>query len=179
MKSKVRVAGHGLHPMLIAFPLGLLGISPLWDILRLATDKVSWGNIGYWTIVAGVLSAVVAAIPGFVDWIAIPKNTRAKTIGVWHMVTNLVVLALFAISLWLRQSTPGGHEAAGLSAFLPAWLGVAMSLVSAWFGGELVERLGMSVDEGANLNAPSSLKAGGKGRPAPSPKVTTRPVSRA
>ncbi|HEY0707968.1 MAG TPA: DUF2231 domain-containing protein, partial [Polyangia bacterium] len=61
--------------------------SPLWDILRLTTDKVSWGNIGYWTIVAGVLSAVVAAIPGFVDWIAIPKNTRAKTIGVWHMVT--------------------------------------------------------------------------------------------
>jgi uncharacterized membrane protein len=178
MKSKVRVAGHGLHPMLIAFPLGLLGISPIWDILRLTTGKASWGNIAYWTIIAGVLSAVVAAIPGFVDWLAIPKGTRAKTVGVWHMGTNLVVLALFGISLWLRRTTPGGHEAAGTLAFIPAWLGVGFSLVSAWFGGELVERLGVSVDESADLDAPSSLKhEGGPARP-PAPSVT-RPISRA
>ncbi|HEY0712720.1 MAG TPA: DUF2231 domain-containing protein [Polyangia bacterium] len=160
MKSKVRVAGHGLHPMLVAFPLGLLGISPLWDILRLSTGRTSWAGIAYWTIIAGVVSAVIAAIPGFVDWMAIPKGTRAKTIGLWHMGTNLVVLALFGISLWLRQAAPGGPEAAGVAAFVPGWFGVAFALVSAWFGGELVERLGMSVDEDATLDASSSLRPG-------------------
>jgi hypothetical protein len=30
---------------------------------------------------------------------------------------------------------------------------------TAWLGGELVDRLGVGVDDGANLNAPSSLTA--------------------
>jgi uncharacterized membrane protein len=157
MKSKVTVAGHGLHPMLVAFPLGLLGISPLWDILRLVTDQTSWANVAFWTIVAGLVSAVVAAVPGIIDWLAIPGGTRAKRIGVWHMSANAVVMALFALSLFLRAGTTGGYWHAGVAAFLPAWIGVAFALVSAWFGGEVVERLGMSVDDAAGLNAPSSL----------------------
>jgi uncharacterized membrane protein len=35
--------------------------------------------------------------------------------------------------------------------------GVLLALVTAWLGGELVERLGVGVAEGANLDAPSSL----------------------
>jgi hypothetical protein len=34
---------------------------------------------------------------------------------------------------------------------------VGLSLVTAWLGGELVDRLGVGVDDGANLDAPSSL----------------------
>jgi hypothetical protein len=37
-----------------------------------------------------------------------------------------------------------------------------LMLITGWLGGELVERLGVGVDEGANLNAPNSLT----GRPA-------------
>jgi len=32
-----------------------------------------------------------------------------------------------------------------------------MALITAWIGGELVYRLGVGVDPGANVNAPSSL----------------------
>jgi len=155
MKSKVSVAGHGLHPMLVVFPLGLLGISPLWDILRLSTGQRSWGEVAYWTIVAGVVSALVAAVPGFVDWLSIPAQTRAKRVGLWHMVINLVVVALFALSLWLRTHSPGGYVLAGAAASLPGWFGVALAVVSAWLGGELVERMGVSVHDRANVDAPS------------------------
>jgi hypothetical protein len=68
------------------------------------------------------------------------------------------VLALFGVSLWLRANTQGGYAYAGVGTFLPAWIGVALALVSGWLGGELVERLGVGVDEEAGVNAPSSLK---------------------
>jgi hypothetical protein len=36
-------------------------------------------------------------------------------------------------------------------------LGTALLFVTGWLGGELVVRLGVGVDEGANANAPSCL----------------------
>jgi uncharacterized membrane protein len=47
-------------------------------------------------------------------------------------------------------------------AFVLALVGAGLALVTGWLGGELVDRLGVGVDEGANVNAPSSLS----GRPA-------------
>ena len=101
------------------------------------------------------------------DWLGLPANTRAKRIGLWHGGGNLVVLILFAVSWWLRKPAPldPGHALAF------SFVGVAIALVSGWLGGELVDRLGVGVDEGANLNAPSSLS---------SPTVRTkRPARRA
>jgi uncharacterized membrane protein len=174
MRSKVVVAGHALHPMLIAFPLGLLGISPLWDILRLATGDPMWGAVAFWTITAGVVSALVAAVPGFIDYVAIPNRTRAKQVGTWHMVLNLTLVVFFLLSLALRASARGGYAYAGVGAMLPGWIGVAIGVVAAWFGGELVERLGMGVHEDAHLNAASSLRPPRR-RPAPTKPAPASP----
>jgi hypothetical protein len=38
-----------------------------------------------------------------------------------------------------------------------SFLGAALLGATGWLGGELTLRLGIGVDEGANLNAPSSL----------------------
>jgi hypothetical protein len=40
-------------------------------------------------------------------------------------------------------------------------VGVAIALVTAWLGGELVYRLGVGVDRDANLNASNSLEREG------------------
>lgn len=81
--------------MLVVFPIGLLATSVVWDIFYLATHNRSWGMISTATIVAGVVGALAAAIPGFIDWLAIPRGTRARKIGVYHMVLNLIVVGLF------------------------------------------------------------------------------------
>src|SRR5262245_3678907 len=81
MKSRVVVAGHAIHPILVAFPLGLLATSVAWDICRLVTGHPSWGAISFWTILAGVIGALVAAVPGFIDWLGIPRGTRARAVG--------------------------------------------------------------------------------------------------
>lgn len=157
MRARVVVFGHALHPMLIVFPLGLLATSVVWDIVRLATGNGLWGFVSYWTIVAGIIGGLLAAIPGFVDWMSIPSNTRAHRVGLWHMGLNVVVLALFAFSLVLRAAAPAGYPIADWPRFLPGWAGVVIALFSAWFGGELVEQLGVSVEPDAGLQAPSSL----------------------
>lgn len=160
MEARVRVAGHAVHPMLVVFPLGLLATSVAWDICRLATGRPMWGAVAFWTIFAGVIGALLAAVPGFIDWLGIPAGTRAKSVGLIHMVLNLIVVALFIVSLAVRWTDPTGYETAGFGRMIWGWIGVVLALFSGWLGGELVETLGISVRADAGPNAPSPL--GGK-----------------
>ena len=115
-------------------------------------------------IAAGVLSGLAAAVFGFIDWLAIPADTRAKSVGAWHARGNVAVLLLFAASGWLRRGDPANPST---PAFALELVGCGLALVTAWLGGELVDRLGVGVDDGAHLDAPSSLSgqpAGASGR---------------
>ena len=78
-----------------------------------------------------------------------------KLLGLWHGLGNVVVVVLFIISWFLRRALPAQPPA---GAFVLSIIAVALGAVTAWLGGELVDRLGIGVDEGANPNAPSSLK---------------------
>jgi uncharacterized membrane protein len=103
---------------------------------------------------AGVVGALLAAPFGFLDWLAVPHGTRARRIGAWHGGGNLVVVVLFAAA-WALREADGRASGATIALSLCA---VALSLVTAWLGGELVARLGVGVHEGANPDAPSSLR---------------------
>jgi len=160
MESKARLAGHSVHQMLVVFPLGLLAASLGFDAGYLLTDNPEFATAAYWMIGAGILGGFLAAVFGAIDWWAIPRHTRAKAIGLWHGGGNLIVVLLFIGSWWLRSQASGyvpPTTALTLSCFA-----VAIALFTGWLGGELVDRLGVGVDEGAHLNAPNSLS----GRPA-------------
>jgi uncharacterized membrane protein len=154
MESKAKIFGHAIHPMLIVFPLGLLGTAAIFDIIYLITLNRTWPAASFWMIVAGLIGGVVAALFGFIDWLNIPSGTRARTIGLYHALVNDIALILFAVGLYLRWSTP---ETPPTIAAVCSIVGVAFALVGGWFGGELVERLGVSVYADANLDAPNSL----------------------
>ncbi len=158
MASQVKLFGHPIHQMLIVFPLGLLAMAVIFDVIRLVAGT-PLGLPAYYMIAAGVISGLVAAVFGFIDWLGIPSRTRAKSVGLWHAVGNVVVLALFAASWWLRTGDPASPP---MFAFILALIGAGLATVTGWLGGELVDRLGIGVDAGANANAPSSLS----GRPA-------------
>jgi len=159
MESKAKLLGHPVHPMLIVFPLGLLATSVIFDMIGLAGDIRSLSMASFWMIAAGLVSAILSAIFGLVDWLAIPDRTRAKQMGFWHGSGNGLVIVLFAISWILRRPSP---EHPSIIALLLEVAGALIAPVTAWLGGELVDRLGMGVDDGAHLNAPNSLS----GRPA-------------
>jgi len=140
--------------MLVVFPLGLLATAVIFDILTLWTSNARWSGAAFYMIGAGTVGGLVAAVFGLIDWLAIPAGTRAKAIGAWHGLGNVVVLLLFAGSFFLRWDSPGAPD---VSALACSFLGVILALFTGWLGGELIDRLGVGIDDGANLNAPSSL----------------------
>jgi uncharacterized membrane protein len=154
MESKVKLLGHPIHPMLIVFPLGLLATSLIFDVVGLISANQLWHEMAFWLIAAGIIGGLLAALFGLIDWVAIPAGTRAKNIGLLHGVGNVVIVVLFAISWLLRYGDP---RTPGSLPIIISVLAVLLALVTGWLGGELVDRLGVGVDEGAHLNAPSSL----------------------
>jgi uncharacterized membrane protein len=154
MEARVKVAGHPVHQMLIVFPLGLLTAAFIFDVIHLVTGSATASIVSYWVIAAGVVGGLCAAVFGLVDWLGIPRGTRAHRLGMLHGIGNVCVVALFAASWLLRRPDPGHPSIAALLLML---VGAGLSLVTGWLGGELVDRLGVGVDDGANLNAPSSL----------------------
>src|SRR4051812_35997252 len=113
MESKARALGHSIHPMLIVFPLGLLGTAVIFDIVYLVTGNTGWTTVSFWMIAAGVIGGLAAAVPGLIDWMAIPSGTRASSIGLLHGVGNVVVVLLF-IGSWIMRRGPGsGFSMAG------------------------------------------------------------------
>ena len=159
MESRAKLLGHPIHPMLIVFPLGLLATAVVFDIVGLSKGDSSWFGISFWMIAAGIIGGLLAAVFGLIDWWAIPSGTRAKAIGLWHGVGNVVVVLLFIVSWFIRRPDPANP---GSAAFALSFIAVVLALVTGWLGGELVDRLGVGVDHGAHLDAPSSLS----GRPA-------------
>lgn len=154
MESRTKVAGHPIHPMLVTFPIGLLLTAIAFDIVYLISDKPHWARMSWYLIAAGVIGGLAAAIPGWIDWLAIPRGTRAKRVGLIHGIGNVVVLGVFILSWFLRR---GSVSAPPTEAVIAGLLGGGLMAVTGWLGGELVGRLGVGVDDGAHLDAPSSL----------------------
>ena len=154
MESKAKLFGHAIHPILIVYPLGLLSAGVIFDVIYLVTGNTTWTLVSFWMIAAGIVGGLLAAVFGLIDYLGIPSGTRASRIGLVHGLTNLGVMVLFIASWLLRRDSPGVPPTA---AFALSFIGVAGALLGGWLGGELVERLGVGVAPGANLNAPNSL----------------------
>ena len=154
MRAKARLLGHPIHPMLIVFPMGLLTVAAIFDVIYVCTHNDQWSNLSYWMIASGVIGGLIAAVFGIIDWFGIPEDTRAKYIGLSHGCSNVVVVVLFIVSWFMRRPNP---ETPGIAAMMVGWIGIVIALFGSWLGGELVYRLNVGVDRGANLDAPNSL----------------------
>jgi uncharacterized membrane protein len=155
MTSRAKLAGHPIHPMLIAYPVGLLTTAVVFDIIYLITDRAGFTVAAAYAIAGGIIGGALAAPFGWIDYLEIPADTRAKRVGLLHGLINAVVLVLFIVS-WLLRWNAGGW-APTTWALVCSFVGVVVATVGAWLGGELVDRLAIGIDEGANPDAPSSL----------------------
>lgn len=160
MQSRARFLGHPIHPMLVVMPLGLFIAAVVLDGLYYWRGDALFAAISYYNIAGGILGGLVAAVFGFLDWTAIPAGTRAKRIGLFHGAINVTMVLLFA-AVWIARTALPDLAPTTFVLGVEA-VAIVLALVAGWLGGELVDRLGVGVDEGANLNAPNSLS----GRPA-------------
>ena len=108
-ESKAKFLGHPLHQQLVVFPLGLLATGVIFDVIYLINGSPTMAVVAFWMMVAGLIGGALATPFGLWDWLEIPENTRAKSIGVVHGMGNIAVMALFLISVLGRindEATP-------------------------------------------------------------------------
>jgi uncharacterized membrane protein len=128
--------------MLIVFPVGLLIFSLICDLVSTrSADPTTWTLVAFYTMVGGFIGALVAAVPGLIDLLSLADKAIKKT-AITHMSINLVVVALYAMNIWLRASattSTGTH-------LLLSVVGVGLLAVSGWLGGKMVHEHGVGVD---------------------------------
>ncbi len=147
MASPASIGGHPIHSMLVAFPIGLWVFSFVADLIYLWRGNPIWRSyVAFYALLAGIIGAAAAAIPGFVDWLSI-KDSRVKKIANWHARLNVIALLIFVGSFYLR-TTAGVAWVSG-SYTIPlalSVLGIVLITVSGWLGGEMVYVHGVAVE---------------------------------
>lgn len=146
MRSRFAIQGHPLHPLLVTLPIGLFVWALAADIIFLAAGDTVWFEIARWTGAAAVVTALLAALPGFGDYLVLRLTSEARQAATAHMLLNLTIVAAYIVAALFmfsdvlgimggEFSEPSMYIATGLHAF-----GVLLLLVSGWLGGELVYR---------------------------------------
>ncbi|WP_052669035.1 DUF2231 domain-containing protein [Nitriliruptor alkaliphilus] len=134
--------GHPFHPLVVTVPIGAWVASMAFDLAsRWATDPHVFATGSRWLLALGVVGAVVAAMIGVLDLLAIPGGTVARRTGYLHMSLNLLVTALYTVSFLLRNGE--GPVPWSLVALSVAGLGGLAA--AGWLGGELTYRYGIRV----------------------------------
>lgn len=145
MASKASILGHPVHPMIIPFPFALLTFSLVADIIYIWFDKNNWGVVAFYTLAAGLVGGIVAAIPGVIDWLAI-KDREVARIANWHARLNVIAIIIFAVDFYLRWQNKGQISQEGISLpFILSLLGVILISISGWLGGDLSYKHGVGV----------------------------------
>jgi uncharacterized membrane protein len=132
--------------MLITLPIGLFSWALVADFGYLITDRdMTWYDISYWTGIAAVVTALVAALPGFGDYFTMALRSDGRGIATVHMVLNLSVVVLYVAAAVL-QYDEGATSGASLTAVVLLHLvGVGLLALSGWLGGELAYRHHLAV----------------------------------
>ncbi|HTL35071.1 MAG TPA: DUF2231 domain-containing protein [Kofleriaceae bacterium] len=148
MFTKARIAGHPIHPMLVAFPIALYVATVVGLLAHIGTHDPFWYRVAMYSNFAAVGMALVAAIPGFIDLMtSVPARTRARATGFRHATFNVLALALFAVSGYMLYRNAGGNlnpavGQYGLDTTAPlvlALAGIASTLVAGWLGWTMVQ----------------------------------------
>ena len=150
MRTPASIAGHPIHPMIVPIAIGGFILSFIFDIVCIASGNVTpWATVAYYTMIGGIVGALVAAIFGAVDLFSLPAG-HTKKVGLTHMTINLVVVVMYIFNAGMRHAdaAPGGTP------FVLSLLGIALLTVSGWLGGKLVYEAGVGVS-GGDVPSPS------------------------
>ncbi|HSD89972.1 MAG TPA: DUF2231 domain-containing protein [Kofleriaceae bacterium] len=148
MYTKARIAGHPIHPMLIAFPVTLYVATVVALFVHIGTHDPFWFRAALWANIAGVVMAAVAAVPGVIDlFTAVPAKSRARVTGLRHAAFNILALVLFVISAVMlyrsagTQMNPaaGTYRADVTAPLVLSILGVLSTVTAGWLGWTLVQ----------------------------------------
>lgn len=144
MRSKASYRGHPIHPALIPFPFAFLYGSFFFDFAGQISERPSWWTTGAYLSVVGIVAALVAAVPGLIDYFStVPPNSSGRRRATKHMVVNLGAVSLFVVAWLIREPS---DVAPGALVLVLEGIGVSLLTAGGWMGGVLVNRNQIGVD---------------------------------
>ena len=143
----MRILDHPLHPPLTHFPISLLSISLLWDVIGIWKADPFWPRMALWCIIAGLAIAVPAVITGISEYILIPDTHKGLGTATLHMMVMFGALSLYTASMVLRFDTAVFPAYGKLISLVLSGLGLVLLLTGGWLGGELVFSHGIGIDK--------------------------------
>lgn len=146
MRSKFSILGHPIHPILVTIPIGLFILALVADIVYVARDHDRmWYDIAFWSGLFAWTSALIAALPGFGDYLTMARKSDANAIAMAHMTLNVTIVILYIVATALAMdsgATSGGVLGAVIALHA---VGTGLLLLSGWLGGEMVYRHHLAV----------------------------------
>src|SRR5215207_10193301 len=162
MRSRASFRGHPIHPALIPFPFAFLYGAFFFHLAGRLLDRPGWWTTGSHLAVAGIVMALVAAVPGAVDYLhTVPPRSTGKQRARKHALVNLSAVALFAAA-WLLRG--GASVSPGVVDLALEAVAAGLLTLGGWMGGTLVSRNQISVDHryaGAGKWREEHVSAGG------------------
>jgi uncharacterized membrane protein len=101
MYSKARLAGHPIHPMIVPFPIAFYTSTVATLLAYVGTQEAFWYRVAMVANIAGIITAAIAVIPGAIDLWSLPNPSRARTVGLKHVVFQGLATVLFAVTALL------------------------------------------------------------------------------
>ena len=142
MRTPASIARHPIHPMLVPIPIGCWILSFACDLaFVLGAGATHWATVSFWAMLAGLLGAVLAAVPGIIDMLSLAGSP--KKIALTHMGLNILIVLLYAMNFGMRVN---GGAIAGLPLVFSI-AGITLLAISGWLGGHMVYVHGVAVDD--------------------------------
>lgn len=134
-ESRIAIAGHPLHAMLVAFPIALTMSVLGADLLYWWTGDAFWARAAGWAAFGAFLIGVVAGVTGTIELLAV-QGIRNRSASWTHFILAIMLLSILGMN-WAWRI--GDYEAAVLPLGLTLSLVAAlMTAVTGWHGGKLV-----------------------------------------
>jgi len=157
--------GHPIHPLLVTVPIGAFVATLAFDVASLAIEGRAYGRPALWLSAIGIVSGLVAAAFGFIDYRRLTKGTRAHAVATRHMVLMDLVLVCFVIGFIVRRADPDQYlNGVPVAALVLSAVGVAILFVGGWLGGRLTYSYGVRVVDEADQLAAHVVEAGSGSR---------------
>jgi uncharacterized membrane protein len=144
--TRVAVARHPLHPMLVPFPIAFLLGGLASDVAWLFTDDDFWARVSLWLFGGGAFMGILAGMAGTVELLAV-RGIRHRAASWNHFVVAVMLLGVSIVNWLSRLGDPAG-TIVPYGIFLSA-LGALLVAVAGWLGGKLVfeHQVGVGDDE--------------------------------
>ncbi|HET6264472.1 MAG TPA: DUF2231 domain-containing protein [Usitatibacter sp.] len=148
-----------IHPMLVPVAIGALVLSFMFDVVSLSTGRIEpWSTVASFTMTGGIVGLLIVTLSGWINSTSLPEGSRTKKIALTHLELDLMALAPFIASAWLRHenASPAGIP------FILSLMGIGLLIaVSGWLGDKLVLEIVASAG-----NPPAGLRPANRPREA-------------